>query len=221
MLEQERRAGLHVSSYLAAKLCVLTGIGFGQALLLLALVGLLPADTSASFLTPLRGMAPLPEALLLLTAAAFAGGASGLLLSILARSARQAATLVPYLLLPQIILGGALVPTVLDGGAGGVVRTTLGALLPVNWTYAGLRLHETDLPGSVGVDPAASVAGGDPWVALAVNQHGMGWYLDGRSFAEPAFWLAPLVLLAWGMLVFSLAAILLRRRSARPFTASP
>jgi ABC transport system ATP-binding/permease protein len=215
VLEQERRAGLHVSSYLAAKLCVLTGAGFGQAVLLLALTRLLPADEPAGFLSPWRGMTPWPEALLLLTLASGAGAASGLLLSVLARSARQAATLVPYLLLPQIILGGALVPTVLDGSAGGVIRSSLGALLPVNWTYAALRIHETDLPAATNLDPALPIAGGDPWVALAVNQHGMDWYLDGRAFADPAFWLAPAVLLAWGLVVFAAAAILLRHRCPR------
>jgi ABC-type multidrug transport system ATPase subunit len=215
VLAQERRAGLHLSAYLTAKLLSLLAAGTVQAVLLLVFVRLLTFDSAAGALAPLRGLAPLPGALVVLIAAAWAGAASGLLLSALARSARQAVTLVPYLLLPQIILGGALVPTVLDGTMSGALRTTLGALMPANWAYMGLRTQETDLPdfttAPVGFDAPAGASGGDPWVVAAVNQHGMDWYVDGRSLADAAFWLPPAALLLWGAVAVVLAALLLRR----------
>ncbi len=218
VLAQERRAGLHVSSYLAAKTCSLLAVGALQTVLLLALVRLLPAEAGQA-LTPFRGAAPLPEMFIVLLCAGAAGTAAGLLLSALARSARQAVTLVPYLLLPQIILGGALVPTCLDGTIGGAIRMSLGWLMPVNWAYMGLRTRETTLPNLAltppGFEGAATSSGGDPAVVAAINTHGMTWYADGRTFAETSFWLPPVALLCWAAVALVLAYALLRRSERR------
>lgn len=98
VLAQERDAGLSPSAYLASKVLGLLPLALTQVALLLALV----AWRHPGHLLP--GLA----ALLLFAIAA--GTTLGLALSARARTPDQATTLVPVVLIPQLVLAGALVP---------------------------------------------------------------------------------------------------------------
>jgi hypothetical protein len=76
-----------------------------------------------------------------LTLLGMTGVAAGLLLSACVSSPDRASTLLPYVLIPQIILGGGILPV--DGEP----LHTLAALgSPAYWAYRAIRLGETTLP---------------------------------------------------------------------------
>ncbi|MCK4871786.1 MAG: ATP-binding cassette domain-containing protein [Phycisphaerales bacterium] len=210
ILRRERLAGLRLWPYLLSKGIPLAVIGSVQMMLLLAVlwVGL-----GGAHLAPFAGMLPMPELAVVCIAAVAAGTASGLSLSALVRSPAQATFLLPYIIIPQVILGGAMVPTVLDGTWSGAARTAVGAAVPINWTYRAVRTMETDAPNFAipPVDPALS--GGDHHVYLAVHENNMWWYRDGRSFSGVAFWIEPAILLSItaALLLFTWQ-VLIRRR---------
>ena len=119
---QERDVNLSVTSYLASKLIGLALLGFAQVVVLFALM---------SSLCTVPGPTGLQLPLMLLTI--LTGTALGLLISASTSSADQATTLVPIVLIPQIVLAGMIVPDM------PWLAELLGKLLVSGyWTYEGM-----------------------------------------------------------------------------------
>jgi ABC transport system ATP-binding/permease protein len=132
---REFMAGGNLVSYLAAKVTVLSAVAFVQALTLTAVLGMtlgLPASgplgaTSVTFT-------------ITLWLANVCGIATGLLVSATSPSADRALSLVPYLLIAQLILCGVLF--------------RLGAMTFVSW-FMPARWAVSSLGGIAGLDPGA------------------------------------------------------------------
>jgi hypothetical protein len=71
--------------------------------------------------------------------------ALGLLLSSSVSSADRASTLLPYVLIPQIILGGGTLPV-----KAGILYYLAFILSPAYWAFRGIRLGANDLPAYSG-----------------------------------------------------------------------
>ena len=96
---RERMVNLSITAYVASKFAVLGLLCLVQCALLLVLT-YVPLDFHGHPLAHLS----------LLWLCAMAGVATGLLLSVLVRTSEAAIALVPILLIPQVILGGAIMP---------------------------------------------------------------------------------------------------------------
>ena len=129
IFQQERNAGLHISSYYASKLTLLSMLGMLQASLLFGIV----------WSTTRLGGATV-EQWLLLVLSALVGVALGLAISALSRNEDVAVTIVPMVLIPQIILAGLIAPLI------GSTRTFAEWAIPAYWSYQGLL---TTLPTTV------------------------------------------------------------------------
>ncbi len=130
---RERMVNLKIPSYVLAKFAVLAALSLIQCAVLLGIVH------------PLIGLSgPFPLMLLLLTLCAWAGLGIGLSLSAMVRSTEAAVALVPLLLIPQLVLGGLIVPLADfdDGIAPATVRTVSG-LMVARWAFEAL-LHTED-----------------------------------------------------------------------------
>jgi len=129
IFKQERNAGLRISSYYASKLVLLGFLGTLQASLLFGIVW---------STTRLGGSTS--EQWLLLVFSELVGVALGLAISALSRTEDVAVTIVPMILIPQIILAGLIAPL--------VHSTKLFAewMIPAYWSYQGLL---TTLPAAV------------------------------------------------------------------------
>ena len=129
IFKQERNAGLRISSYYASKLVLLGFLGTLQASLLFGIVW---------STTRLGGSTS--EQWLLLVFSELVGVALGLAISALSRTEDVAVTVVPMVLIPQIILAGLIAPL--------VHSTKLFAewMIPAYWSYQGLL---TTLPATV------------------------------------------------------------------------
>ncbi|HTA14237.1 MAG TPA: ATP-binding cassette domain-containing protein [Solirubrobacteraceae bacterium] len=107
---RERSLGVMPEAYLAGKLAVLGGLAFVQALTL---------ATAAFAIDHLHASAGVyVEVTLLLTLTTEASMATGLLLSALVNSENQAGSMLPLLLVPQVLLAGAIVAVGEMGMAG-------------------------------------------------------------------------------------------------------
>ncbi len=95
----ERDVNLSVFSYVASKMALLSVVGVGQVALLFALV---------SVMTGIPGAAG--SQFLAMSIAMLAGTATGLLISAVSDTTDQASTLIPIVLIPQILLAGVIVP---------------------------------------------------------------------------------------------------------------
>jgi ABC-type multidrug transport system permease subunit len=126
---RERDFNLLVSSYFSSKILLLTLFSAIQTVALFAIV--------RSWCTPPG--AALPQ-LAVLLALALAGVSIGLAISALAASEEMAITLIPMVVIPQIILSGAIVP--LDG-----VSKWLGQFAVA--TYWGKRGLDAGLPANL------------------------------------------------------------------------
>jgi hypothetical protein len=96
---RERMVNLKIPSYILSKFTVLGGICFVQCFLFLSIL-YWPLGLEGAF-TPL---------LLVLVLCSWAGLGMGLVLSSLVKTSEAAIGLVPLILIPQIILGGAIMP---------------------------------------------------------------------------------------------------------------
>jgi ABC-type transport system involved in multi-copper enzyme maturation permease subunit len=118
---------LKIPSYVASKLAVLGGLCMIQCLALLSIV-----YAGCSLKGPWVGM------LLLLLLTAFVGVALGLLVSSLARTSEVAIALMPLILLPMVILGGALFPK------HKMPAPALADCMPSRWAYEAMLVLETE-----------------------------------------------------------------------------
>ena len=128
---RERMVNLRIDAYVGSKFFVLGSICVAQCLVLLTVV-LLFLDLPGPFL-------PL---LLTLILCSWAGLGMGLVLSALVRSGEAAVTLVPILLIPQIVLGGLMYPAYKQDD---VVRG-LAALTVARWGFEAMMhvVHEDE-----------------------------------------------------------------------------
>ncbi len=103
IVEREAAAGVRLDSYLVAKVLVLFALALVQVLVLLVVVfALQPLHAPLRTYVSIGGLCVL---------SAWASVGMGLTLSARARSADQASSAVPLLLLPQLLFAGAIIPT--------------------------------------------------------------------------------------------------------------
>ncbi len=144
---RERMVNLTVPSYLLSKLTVLGGLSVMQCLVLVGGVFL-----------GCGCRAPVLPALGICVLLALVGLGVGLLLSAFSRSSEVAISMVPTLLLPMIMFGGALVPLADMSQAARAVAQAM----PTRWAFEGLVLLESgerplwEVPSLPGTPPAAA-----------------------------------------------------------------
>jgi ABC-type multidrug transport system ATPase subunit len=142
---RERAVNLRILPYLASKFVVLGVITAAHALLLLLVLfgtlellhRLVPGHT----VPPPEHMLAYPAQLGVLVLLGLSGVALGLLLSACVSSPDRANTLLPYVLIPQMILGGGILSV--ERGALHYLAVTLS---PVYWAYRAIHLGAGDLP---------------------------------------------------------------------------
>jgi ABC transport system ATP-binding/permease protein len=133
MFRRERMAGLAIFPYFASKLAVLGALTAVQAAVLWGIVG-----AGIDF-----HVAPQNQVNLLvwMIASSWCAMGLGLLVSCLARSSDQAGSVLPILLVPQVLLGGLLIPIEEMGSVG-----ALAAASPSRWSFSGMS-SVVDLTG--------------------------------------------------------------------------
>ncbi|MFQ3592153.1 MAG: ABC transporter permease, partial [Gemmataceae bacterium] len=141
---RERAVNLRLLPYLASKFVVLGAITAVQVAVLLLLVHG-PIEMARYYLPGYS--APPPELMIgygaqfaVLTMLGLVGVAMGLLLSASVTSAERANALLPYVVIPQIILGGGFLEIA------GVLYWAAALGAPVYWAYRALHLGATQLP---------------------------------------------------------------------------
>jgi ABC-type multidrug transport system ATPase subunit len=141
---RERAVNLRIVPYLGSKFLLLTVV---TALQVLALLGIVYGGLWLLSVC-LGQQTPAPEYRLgfagefgVLTLLSMAGVAAGLLLSACVTSPDRANALLPYVLIPQIILGGGLLPVKHEP-----LRGLAMALSPVYWAYRGIHRGAAALP---------------------------------------------------------------------------
>ncbi len=144
---RERAVNLGVMPYLASKFLVLSVITILHAALLMGLVfgalegrGALLPDQPAP---PPQFQLDYPAMFGVLAMLAMAGVASGLLLSACVATPDRANALLPYVLIPQLILGGGFLP-VRDG----MLPILAMVLSPVYWAYRAVHLGANAVPAT-------------------------------------------------------------------------
>lgn len=141
---RERAVNLRIPPYLASKFLVLSALTAMQTfLLMLVIYGTLEVcrvifGHEVPFPAYRLALVPQFGVLVLL---GMTGVAMGLLLSACVSSPDRANTLPPYVLIPQIILGGGIISV-----KEGVLYLVAVFVSPVYWAFRGVRLGETTLP---------------------------------------------------------------------------
>jgi ABC transport system ATP-binding/permease protein len=180
---RELAVGVRLDAQIIAKSVILFAIAAVQCVLLLAVVvALRPFHTSSGNVAEVLG-------LLILTSWAMVG--LGLLVSTLARSIDQATSVIPLLLIPQLLFGGALVA--LDRMGAGI--KVLADITVSRWAFAGV--------GSA-IDMNARLA--EEAKAAKLSAYGTEFFS-----LQPG--IAALVLLGFAAATLLGAALLLARRS--------
>ena len=161
---RERAVNLGILPYLSSKFLLLSLVTLIQSLLLMAILyGALEA------MHYFNGNYQVPPAIYcldyvgqfgVLAVLSMTGVALGLLLSACVSSPDRANALLPYVLIPQIILGGGIMP-VRDG----VLYWLAVVLSPVYWAFRAIRLGVNDLPDYSGYQMDYD---DNPWLACAV-----------------------------------------------------
>lgn len=164
LFRQEAEVNLQPCAYLAAKGCVLGTLALVQVAVLVAIVG---------SLSGIGGSLGWQTAVL--AATGLAGTALGLCISAFARDRDQANTIVPIVLVPQIIMAGriAQLPNAVEWFAGGFVSSY--------WSYAGLDAVAAERWGRATAALSALLAHGAVAVALA----GVGLLVSTRTSSDP------------------------------------
>lgn len=141
---RERAVNLGIFPYLTSKFLVLTSITALQTLLLMVLIyGTLevlhaPFDVSRPY--PDYRL-PYVQEFVVLVLLGMTGSALGLFISALVRNADQANTLLPYVLIPQVILGGGVLAI-----KSGILLIIAMIVSPAYWAFRAVRTGETQLP---------------------------------------------------------------------------
>ncbi len=143
---RERAVNLGILPYLSSKFLILSVVTTFHALLLMLLIfgpmevlqWAYPKEYSAPYPRYILGYPALFGVLVLLS---MTGVALGLLLSACVSTPERANSLLPYVLIPQIILGGG----VLDVNEG-LLHALAWALSPVYWAFRAVHLNAHQLP---------------------------------------------------------------------------
>jgi ABC-type multidrug transport system ATPase subunit/pSer/pThr/pTyr-binding forkhead associated (FHA) protein len=125
---RERMVSLRIGPYVASKFAVLGLLALFQCLTLLIIV-----DVGFGL------KAPRVSVLLMLMMAALVGTTVGLILSAMAKTNEVAIALLPIVLLPMVILGGAIQPVHNMHSAPRLISN----VIPTRWGYEGLLLIES------------------------------------------------------------------------------
>ena len=148
LVEREFDVGVRLDTYILAKALVLFTLVFVQIVLLtLVIIALQPLHVSASATT---------QVLMLAVLTGWASVGIGLAVSCLARGVDQAAGAVPLLLMPQLLLAGALIPLARMPR----IVSALANITYARWSYAGIgsaaavgdRLQATGAAAALGFD---------------------------------------------------------------------
>jgi ABC-type multidrug transport system ATPase subunit len=144
---RERGVNLRISPYLASKflvLCALTTLQVG--LLMLCVYGPMEfmawRDPAHYSLAPADLMLSYGWQLLVFALLGMVGVTMGLLLSALVTSADRANALMPYVLIPQMILGGGFI------SISGLLYWVAAVFCPVYWAFRAVHLNAWKLPPS-------------------------------------------------------------------------
>ena len=143
---RERSVNLGILPYLASKFLVLSLITiFHSLLLMLLLFGTLElwhlCDPAGHSVPPFEYMLHYPEQLGVLALLSMTGVALGLLLSACVASPDRANALLPYVLIPQMILGGGFITV-----GSGLLYYLAVTLSPVYWAYRAVHRGARELP---------------------------------------------------------------------------
>jgi hypothetical protein len=164
---RERAVNLGIAPYLASKFLVQGFITAFHALVLmvalygtLELLALLPGRSTP----PPEYMLAYPAQFGMLALLALSGVALGLLLSACVATPDRANALLPYVLIPQMILGGGIV--MVDKGLLHVLAVTLS---PVYWGYRAVHIGASSLPSYYPGHSPEPDGVGLPALALAVQ----------------------------------------------------
>jgi ABC-type multidrug transport system ATPase subunit len=173
---REELAGANVAAYLSSKVTVLGALAAFQALSSLIVLDVtLGLPTSSPLGSPFLGIA------LTLWLANVSGMAMGLLVSAMAASSDRAMSIVPYLLITQLVLCGVLFPL---GAA-----TPLSWLMPARWAVSALGgiagLSAVALHQSAGLYPSSAFGLVGTWMMLLVlasaGVAATGWVLRRQA----------------------------------------
>jgi ABC-type multidrug transport system ATPase subunit/pSer/pThr/pTyr-binding forkhead associated (FHA) protein/ABC-type multidrug transport system permease subunit len=183
IIVRELAVGVRLDAQLIAKSVVLFFVAALQCVLLVAVVSALrPLHSPTSTYLELTG-------LLIFTSWSMVG--FGLLISTVARSVDQATSVIPLLLIPQLLFGGALV--------------ALDRMEPVIRVVADLAVSRWAFAG------AGSAIGMNARLAEEPKAAGLSGY--GTAFFSLQPWVAAIILLGFTAAVLLGAAVLLARRS--------
>ncbi len=165
IFSRERGVNLRIAPYLASKLLVLSAITTAQvALLLLCVYGpmeLLAWVRPEYTVSPPQLMLGYGWQLVVFSLLGVVGVTMGLFLSSCVTSADRANALLPYVLIPQMILGGGFITV------GGLLFWLAALFCPVYWAFRAVHLGANILPeGFPGYAPDADGIG-LPCLALA------------------------------------------------------
>jgi ABC-type multidrug transport system ATPase subunit len=141
---RERAVNLGILPYLSSKFLVLSIVSAVQTLLMMVLIyGVLEAlhATLGLSIPPSHYRLEYVEQFGVLVLLAMTGVALGLLLSACVATPDRANALLPYVLIPQIILGGGIMP-IRDGP----LHAIAVVLSPVYWAFRAIRRGATGLP---------------------------------------------------------------------------
>jgi ABC-type multidrug transport system ATPase subunit len=168
IFSRERAVNLRILPYLASKVLVLSVITAAQvALLLLLIYGPMEvlARINPAFTTsPPQLMLGYGWQLAVFTLLGVVGVAMGLFLSACVTSADRANALLPYVLIPQMILGGGFITV------SGLLFWLAALFCPVYWAFRAVRLGADVLPpGFPGYSPDGD---GIAWPCLALAAQG-------------------------------------------------
>jgi ABC-type multidrug transport system ATPase subunit len=141
---RERAVNLQILPYLASKFLVLSAVTALHALVLVgvvfgtleAMAHLVPGHT----VPPAELMVGYPTMLGMMVLLGMTGVALGLLLSACVSTPDRANALLPYVLIPQMILGGGIISV-----SKGLLYWLAATLSPVYWAYRGVHLGEGQL----------------------------------------------------------------------------
>jgi ABC-type multidrug transport system ATPase subunit len=148
LVEREFDVGIRLDAYVLSKAVVLFALNFVQVLLLVVVVeALRPLGIGGRAGLELLGIAVLT---------AWSSTAMGLAVSCAARTVDRAATAIPLLLMPQLLLAGGLIPLAQMPG----VVAAMANVVYARWSYAGLgsaahlgsRLAASDPSSLLGFD---------------------------------------------------------------------
>jgi ABC transport system ATP-binding/permease protein len=195
---RERLVGLSRSGYLASKFLWLGGLTVMQSLLLYASIAVIRVGTHGAVQWQLIGLVLL----------AFASTGIGLTISAFARSAVQAAMLVPLFLIPQIVFSGFSPP------ANHMSQPVLwvSQIMP---SFASERISDVSLllnqkiTGDLITDYRTPYLNINSWYESRTRES----LLNGKVYTESRpLWVAYLSLISWTVAAFAVSFWLLARR---------